>query len=51
MAPEIWYENPKYYGDSADVFAMGVLLFIMRMGAPPFELAKPLDVWYDCLKT
>lgn len=34
MAPEIYTKN--YEGKQTDVFAAGVILFIMYAGCPPF---------------
>jgi serine/threonine protein kinase len=48
MAPEI--PNKKYEGKSVDVFAAGVILFIMYAGNPPFEKATPSDPYYKILK-
>ena len=38
MAPEI-VDDPSAYGHGADVWAMGVILYIMLMAVPPFEAA------------
>lgn len=48
MAPEI--PNKKYEGKSVDIFAAGVILFIMYAGNPPFEKATPTDPYYKILK-
>lgn len=48
MAPEI--PNKKYEGKSVDIFASGVILFIMYAGNPPFEKATPTDPYYKILK-
>ena len=45
MAPEI-HAGGSYKGEAADVFASGVLLFIMLTGRPPFKSAKPSDPYY-----
>ncbi len=42
MAPEI-INGEKFQGKSADIFALGVLLFIMAFGVPPFEEALDED--------
>ena len=44
-APEIYAETP-YSGAVVDLFAMGVILFIMRSGRPPFKHAIPSDKLY-----
>ena len=48
MAPEIPTKN--YEGSRADVFAAGVILFIMYAGNPPFEKASPNDPYYKLIK-
>ena len=48
MAPEI--ANKKYEGKSVDIFASGVILFIMYAGNPPFEKATPNDPYYKLIK-
>ena len=39
MAPEIVEEVP-YIGYEVDLFALGVILFVLYAGHPPFEVAK-----------
>lgn len=46
-APEILRGKP--YDESVDIFAAGVILFIMMAGFPPFKVATRHDWWYDCL--
>eukprot|EP00831_Metopus_contortus_P038569 TRINITY_DN3029_c0_g1_i4.p1 TRINITY_DN3029_c0_g1~~TRINITY_DN3029_c0_g1_i4.p1 ORF type:complete len:445 (+),score=96.02 TRINITY_DN3029_c0_g1_i4:256-1590(+) len=48
MAPEINMGKP-YEGEKADLFAVGVLLFIMVAQHPPFRRAVPLDPFYKLL--
>jgi len=48
MAPEIPTKN--YEGAKCDIFASGVILFIMYAGNPPFEKAVPNDPYYKLLK-
>ena len=48
MAPEI--PTKKYEGKSVDIFASGVILFIMYAGNPPFEKATPNDPYYKLIK-
>ena len=38
-----------YDGEKVDIFALGVLLFIMYIGVPPFKTAKESDVYFKCL--
>lgn len=40
-APEM--NSPNYEGRPVDVFAMGVLIFIMVVGTPPWDSAMPHD--------
>ena len=45
MAPEI---NLKlsYSGVAIDLFAMGIILFVMYSGNPPFNRADPKDIYF-----
>ena len=45
MAPEIIESNP-YRGAEADLFAVGVILFTLYAGHPPFEKAHRNDKFY-----
>jgi len=45
MAPEIL--GGKKYTEKADIFASGVILFIMLAGFPPFQNADSKDWWFD----
>ena len=45
MAPEI-HEKKPYEGAVVDIFACGVILFIMKSGHPPFGAAKKTDPYY-----
>lgn len=44
MAPEI--RNRKYDGKSVDLFAAGIILFVMYSGSPPFERTESNDPYY-----
>lgn len=46
QAPEILLRQ-KDYDLKVDIFAMGVVLFILLGGYPPFEHAKDSDKWYQ----
>jgi serine/threonine protein kinase len=46
MAPELFQEAP-YDGPKVDIFALGVMLFLMLTGKPPFEIAG--DDWYKLM--
>lgn len=40
----------KYNGTKTDLFAAGVMLFIMYSGSPPFESAQPADRVYNLIR-
>ena len=46
MAPEI-VQFKKFDGQKADIFALGVILFVTVMGVFPFEAAKKNDKYYS----
>jgi serine/threonine protein kinase len=48
MAPEILLHK-LYCGQEADVFSLGVVLFIMRSYNPPFVKAMLSDAYYSAL--
>jgi len=48
MAPEQLL-NRQYQGQKVDVFALGVILFIMLSMHPPFNAASPKDQFYVAL--
>jgi len=50
MAPEIIMKEP-YQGHVADLFALGIILFIMYAGHPPFNQAHPADPHYKLIAT
>jgi serine/threonine protein kinase len=46
-APEIYMQsNDGFSGDKADIFALGVILFIMVFGVPPFTEANKENPYY-----
>lgn len=45
QCPEL-LEGEVYSGTANDIFACGVILFIMYCGFPPFREAKKYDPWY-----
>lgn len=47
MAPEIFCK--EYEGRKTDIFAAGVILFIMYSGSPPFEKASINDPYYKLI--
>jgi serine/threonine protein kinase len=48
MAPEIHLNQP-YKGESVDLFAAAMILFIMVAQHPPFTTAQPQDPFYRCV--
>lgn len=50
MSPELLYSQ-KYSPASGDLFAAGVILFILYAGYPPFGRAVSNDQWYVYLWT
>lgn len=48
MAPEI-IPGSSYFGVSVDIFAAGVILFIMKAGHPPFSKANLEDPFFSLL--
>lgn len=50
MAPEILQKQP-YQGQVVDLFALGVILFILYSGHPPFSMANEDDTYYKLLAT
>lgn len=45
MAPQI-HAREGYDGKEVDLFAAGVILFVMRSGHPPFGTATAKDPYY-----
>ena len=48
MAPEL-HQRKSYIGESVDLFACGIILFIMLSQNPPFSKADPNDPYYRLL--
>lgn len=48
MAPEI-YKGEAYDGKSADIFSMGVVIFILVVGYLPFSKATDNDKYFQLL--
>jgi len=46
MAPEIAEKNSEYRGYQADLFALGVILFVLHSGERPFDVADKDDFYY-----
>ena len=49
MAPEI-LALKTYHGKSADIYALGVILFILRFANMPMEIARSVNRFYKMLK-
>ena len=50
MAPEL-LKKTSYHGHVVDLFALGVVLFTMYAGHPPFSVASPNDEIFYFLVT
>ena len=50
MSPEL-IRKEAYQGYQADLFALGIILFILYAGHPPFEKAHVNDSYYKLLVT
>lgn len=50
MAPEIHAQKP-YKGAEVDLFAAGIILFIVISGTPPFRKGVPTDFHYKHIAT
>lgn len=50
MAPEI-HLKMSYNGPTIDLFAAGIILFILYAGTPPFSRADPRDEFYKFICT
>ena len=48
LAPEI-HLNRKYDGQSCDLFAAAIILFMMVAAHPPFASAQSSDPFYKCI--
>lgn len=48
MAPELRLKEP-YSGSAVDIFACGIVLFMMVSGTPPFDNALPDDNYYKLI--
>lgn len=52
MAPEMYYAKIQpCNAKSTDIFSLGVLMFILAFGAPPFHRAKDSDEYFRYLKS
>ena len=51
MAPELFNNKKNYRGIEVDLFALGVMLFIMYSAERPFDKATPDDQMYKYLIT
>ncbi|ETW00835.1 CAMK protein kinase [Aphanomyces invadans] len=51
MPPEIYRNQVPFNGFAADIWSMGVMLFIMITGAPPFERPDDMDPRFQMIAT
>jgi len=51
VAPEILQNISHYNGYLADLWSVGVILFILLTGVPPVEIAAPIDHRFNLLQT
>lgn len=49
MAPEIYQNNIPYNGFCSDIWSVGIMLFIMVTGSPPFERPDHSDPRYKLI--
>ena len=49
MAPEVLEQRGQYRAVNADLFAIGVILFNLLAGYPPFDSASLNDRYYGTL--
>lgn len=50
IAPELVAREPFFDPIKVDVWALGIMLFILLTGVPPFECASPQNLAYSMLK-
>jgi len=50
MAPEV-HRREKYNGHVQDLFSLGVILFMMFTGRPPFQTATNDDMLFKLIQT
>lgn len=50
LAPEVLTNKKKGYGKSVDLWAMGVLVYEMMVGVPPFYDSNPMSTYKRIVK-
>ncbi|VDK64132.1 unnamed protein product [Onchocerca ochengi] len=50
VAPEILKDSPEYAGRPADIWALGVLFYVLLFGSYPFNDTTPQRLFYRILK-
>lgn len=48
MSPEL-FANQAWDAFKADIFALGVILYSLLTGRPPFQHADPSDIWFNVI--
>lgn len=51
ISPEVYANNQPFNGLLVDMWALGVILFILVCGVPPFDFASPLDDRYRMVRS
>lgn len=46
MAPEV-FAGDDFHGDKVDVWSLGIVMFVLLFGFPPFEVASEFDIRFQ----
>ena len=50
MSPEVYSSDCPFDGHAIDIWACGVILFIMLTGVPPFDVASTRDQRFNIIQ-